>query len=107
MNPSIPPSAPWHPENQNRIPGTWRVYAFLGPNVQLVVSIRPARHDDPHLRDWADFESINDMRAGTTFLITSQNAMRELYNLRRYVFPFHEVDVIELQTMGLDERTVA
>ncbi|PNP78014.1 hypothetical protein FNYG_08740 [Fusarium nygamai] len=109
MNPYLPPPATSTsgPQTQGTDTETWRVLAVLRPDRQVFITITPARPDDPPLRDWADFQSINDMQSGTTFHITRQNALSQLDDLMRYVYPDgDEVDVIEQDTDGLVEQAV-
>lgn len=73
----------------------------------MFITISPVRPDDPPLRDWADFRSTDDMQNGTTFHITRHNAMTQMRELMRYVYPLgDEVDVIEQDAGGLVERAV-
>lgn len=53
--------------------------------MQIVINnIRP---DDPPLRHYADFESIDEMRSGTSFHATRRNIMIHLHRIELFVYP--------------------
>ncbi|KAF5686705.1 hypothetical protein FDENT_5709 [Fusarium denticulatum] len=106
MNPSNPPSATSGPQTHGADTEIWRVLATLAHG-QLIVTIRPASPDDPPLHDWAEFRNRNDIRSGTTFNITRHNALREMHDFMRYLFPLGgEVVVTELEQIGGAKRAV-
>ncbi|KAF5713784.1 hypothetical protein FMUND_7763 [Fusarium mundagurra] len=107
MNRSTRPSTTSGPQTHGQ--DIWRVFAMLFHNGELLVNIRRPRPDDPPLRDWTEFRSVSDMHIGTHFYITRRNAIAEVYDLMRYVYPFEQVDVIEMDEFTVDpqeERSV-
>lgn len=92
-------------EPQDRIDGYWTVTWTRPSFVQLQITIRPALHSDPPSHHWRSMRS-NQIQGPITFRVSTQNAMRELSELRRYVFPFPRVEVIPCEMPTSDTRTV-
>ncbi|KAG4259745.1 hypothetical protein FPRO03_12395 [Fusarium proliferatum] len=69
-------------EPQDRIDGYWTVTWTRPSFVQLQITIRPALHSDPPSHHWRSMRS-NQILGPITFRISTQNAMRELSELRR------------------------
>ncbi|KLO98292.1 uncharacterized protein FFB20_06303 [Fusarium fujikuroi] len=69
-------------EPQDRIDGYWTVTWTRPSFVQLQITIRPALHSDPPSHHWRSMRS-NQIQGPITFRISTQNAMRELSELRR------------------------
>ncbi|EWG42698.1 hypothetical protein FVEG_04449 [Fusarium verticillioides 7600] len=89
MNGNLPPPAKSTSGPQTRDTGTqiWRVFVILLPNRHLQIVINNIHPGDPPLNHYADFQSIDEMRAGTSFHATRHNINIHLHRIQLFVYP--------------------
>ncbi|KAF5615346.1 uncharacterized protein FTJAE_13389 [Fusarium tjaetaba] len=79
-------SAP-RPRTPDRETQFLRVNVILQPNDELRIVVNNTHPDDPPTNHFADFESADEMRDGTSFYATRDTILSMLHRIRSLVYP--------------------